>query len=307
MKRVVSVSLGSPKGDKTVRTTLLGEEFEIARIGTNGDFERFAQLVRELDGKVDAIGLGGIDRYLYAGNRRYVVRDADKLARNAVKTPVVDGSGVKNTLERETVDWIQREGILDFRGKKVLVVCGVDRFGMAERLWHLVKPGGRVIYGDLMFNVGIPIPINSWGFLKFLGRTFLPIICRLPFKWLYPIGSKQEEITPRHEKYFRWADVIAGDYKIIGRFMPTTESRALVGKTIITNTLTQEDIQNLKERGVKMVITSTREFDGRIFATNVVEGILVALSGKRPEEMTPEDYLKLLSELDWRPTVTMLD
>ncbi|MDH7480758.1 MAG: quinate 5-dehydrogenase [Armatimonadota bacterium] len=307
MKRIVSVSLGSPKGDKTVRTTLLGEEFEIARIGTNGDFKRFAELMRELDGKVDAIGLGGIDRYLYAGKRRYTIRDADKLARLAIKTPVVDGSGIKNTLERETIEWLQREGIVDFQTKKVLLVCGVDRFGMAESLWRLTRPKGQVIYGDLLFNVGVPIPITSWGMLKILGLIFLPLICRLPFKWLYPIGEQQEKNTPRHEKYFRWADVVAGDFKIIKRFMPTPESGAMTGKVVITNTLTQSDIDNMKACKVKMLVTSTREFDGRTFATNVVEGILVALSGKRPEEMTEQDYIELLRKLDWQPTVRILN
>lgn len=256
---------------------------------------------------MDAIGLGGIDRYLYAGNRRYTIRDADKLARLATKTPVVDGSGIKNTLERETVELLQRKGIVDFRDKNVLLVCGVDRFGMAESLWRLTRPKGRVIYGDLMFNVGVPIPITSWGMLKILGWTFLPIICRLPFKWLYPIGEQQEKNTPKHEKYFRWADVIAGDYKIIKRFMPPPESKALVGKIIITNTLTQSDVENLKACGVKMLVTSTREFDGRTFATNVVEGILVAISGKRTEEMTQQDYVELLRKLDWQPTVRILN
>lgn len=304
-KRVVSISLGSKKGDFAARTTILGEEFEISRIGTNGDMDEFARLVRELDGKVDAIGLGGIDLYLYApGGKRYTIRDAARLASNAKVTPVVDGSGIKNTLERETFEWLQREGIVDLRTKNVLVVCGVDRFGMAESAAKLAK---SVIYGDLMFNVGIPIPIRSYGMLKLLARTFLPLICVLPFKWLYPTGKEQEEITPRHEKYFRWADVIAGDNKIIGRFMPPPESGALAGKMVVTNTLTPREVENLRARGVKQLVTYTREFDGRTVATNVVEGVLVALAGKRPDEMTSDDYLDLLKKLGWGPTVRRLD
>ena len=303
MKRVVSVSLGSSRGDKTAAATFLGGEFEISRIGTNGDMARFAELVRELDGKVDAIGLGGIDRYLVAGRRRYTIRDADRLARNAKKTPVVDGSGIKNTLERQTVEWLQQQGIIDFSDKNVLLVCAVDRFGMAEVLSRLAK---NVVYGDLMFNVGLPIPMRSWTTVRVVGFLMLPVIVRLPFKWLYPTGEKQDVITPKHEKYFRWADVIAGDYKIIGRYMPPPESGALAGKTLITNTLTPGDLENLKERGVRMVVTSTREFDGRTFATNVVEGIIVTLAGKRPEEMSPQDYLDILQKLDWQPTVREL-
>lgn len=300
MKRVISVSLGSSRGDKTVTAKLIGEDFEISRIGTNGDMKRFAELMREYDGKVDAIGLGGIDRYLVANGRKYVVRDAEKLARYAKKTPVVDGSGIKNTLERETIEWLQREGIIDFSDKNVLVVSAVDRFGMGE---VITKLANKVVFGDLMFAVGLPIPIKSWMGIRILGTLFLPIIVRLPFQWLYPTGEKQDRITPKYESYFKWADIIAGDYKLIGRFMPPPESGALDGKTIITNTLTTGDVENLKERGVDTLVTSTKEFDGRTFATNVVEGIIIALSGKRPEDMKPEDYLEMLKRLEWQPTV----
>lgn len=300
MRRVVSVSLGSPKGDKTVRETFLGQEFEISRIGTNGDMRRFAELVRELDGNVDAIGLGGIDLYLYAGKRRYTIRDAYRLAQNAKKTPVVDGSGIKNTLERETIEWLQRESVIDFSQKNVLVVAAVDRFGMGEVISRLAK---KVVFGDLMFAVGVPIPMRSWSTVRAIGFMFLPLVARLPFKWLYPTGTKQDEITPKYEKYFAWANVIAGDYKLIGRYLPTAESEVLKAKTVITNTLTPGDIENLNERGVETVVTSTKEFDGRTFATNVVEGILITLAGKRPEDMAPEDYLDILRKLDWKPTI----
>lgn len=282
---------------------LMGEEVEISRIGTNGDFKKFAEMVRDLDGHVDAIGLGGIDLYLFAGDRRYVIRDAARLARQATKTPVVDGSGIKNTLERETIEWLQREGIVDFSAKKVLVVCGVDRFGMAESIARLSHD---VVFGDLMYNLGVPVPIHSLQGLQRVARLLLPVVCALPFQWVYPVGEQQERITPKYEHQFRRADVIAGDYKIIGRFMPPPESGALAGKTVITNTLTSADVENLRARGVTTLITSTREFDGRTFATNVLEGIIVSLSGKRPEQMAPRDYLDMLDRMGWRPEVRTL-
>jgi hypothetical protein len=157
-----------------------------------------------------------------------------------------------------------------------------------------------------MFALGVPIPMKSWVSVKIVGSIFLPIIVRLPFQWLYPTGEKQDKITPKYESYFRWADIVAGDYKLIGRFMPPPESGALNGKTVLTNTLTPADIENLKARGVATVITSTKEFDGRTFATNVVEGIIVALSGKGPDEMSPEDYLEVLRKLEWKPTIRKL-
>ena len=98
MKRVVSVSLGSKKRDHQCEVELLGERVEISRRGTDGDLKAAVALLRELDGKVDAFGMGGIDRYLFAGKRRYEIRDAMRLVEAARVTPIVDGSGLKNTL-----------------------------------------------------------------------------------------------------------------------------------------------------------------------------------------------------------------
>jgi hypothetical protein len=281
----------------------MGEEFEISRIGTNGDMKRYAELLQELDGKVDAIGLGGIDRYFFAGDRRYTVRDAERLARLVKKTPVVDGSGIKNTLERETIEWLHREGIVDLGTKNVLLVSAVDRFGMAEVIARNAK---KFVFGDLMFALGVPVPIKSWTALKILAFLLLPVVTRVPFQWLYPTGEKQDKSTPKYESYFRWADVIAGDKHLIVRYMPGPESSALRGKTVITNTLTEADVESLKERGVDTVITSTKEFDGRTFATNVVEGLIITLAGKRPEDMKPSDYMETLNKMDWKPTVRRL-
>jgi hypothetical protein len=301
MRRVVSVSLGSSKRDKTSQVTILGQDFEISRIGTNGDMKRFAELIRELDGKVDAIGLGGIDRYLWVGSRRYTFRDADKLARIAKITPVVDGSGVKNTLERRTIEFLNEQGVVDFGTAKVLVVCAADRFGMAQTIARLSK---NVIFGDLMFNVGVPIPMRSYKTVKVLGYMLLPIITRLPFQWFYPTGEKQDKSEPKYEKYYQWADVVAGDFLIIKRTMPTKESGALEGKIIITQTVTSEDTEIMMDRRVKMLVTSTPCYDGRYYATNVFEGVIVTLLDKRPEEITNADYEELLERMQWQPTIT---
>lgn len=303
MRRVVSVSLNTSKRDKCTEVEILGEQFRIERIGTDGDLGKYAQLLRDLDGNVDAIGLGGIDMYLYASGRRYTIRDARRLAANARKTPVVDGSGLKNTLERRTIELLQSEGVVDFRAKKTLLVSSVDRFGMAESLAEI---GGPVIYGDLMFALGVPIPVRSLTGIKLLAAIFLPVISRMPFKWIYPTGERSERIVPKYRRYYSWADVVAGDFLMIRRHLPTAESGAMQGKTVITNTTTEDDVRELRARGVQMLVTTTPEYEGRSFGTNVMEGVLVALSGKRPEDLSPSDYDALLSRLRWQPTVRRL-
>jgi len=294
----VSLSLGSSKRDKSVTETILGEEFLIERVGVNGDMRKYSRRLAALDGSVDVFGLGGTDLYIYAGNKRFTFKDIKKMIEPAKKTPMVDGSGLKNTLERETVKYLVREGIIDFRKCKTLMVCAVDRFGMAEAL---SDQGGDVRYGDLIFNIGIDIPINSFSGVQRLANLLLPIIVNCPFTWFYPTGEKQNTITPKYGSHYAWADVIAGDFLLIRRHMPDD----LSGKIILTNTTTAEDKEELTKRGVKLLITTTPEFEGRTFGTNVMEAVLVALSGKK-QALDPAEYLTTLKELGWKPKVQQL-
>ena len=79
--------------------------------------------------------------------------------------------------------------------------------------------------------------------------------------------------------------------------------RGMNGKMVVTNTVTREDIDWLKECGIRTLVTSTPDLDGRSFGTNVIEALLVALIGKDIDEITPEDYLKVLKEINFQPRV----
>ncbi|MGI6550956.1 MAG: quinate 5-dehydrogenase [Syntrophomonadales bacterium] len=300
MKHVVSVSLGSSKRNHAVETEFLGEKFKIERIGTDGDWDKAINMIRDLDGKVDAFGMGGITLYIYVGNKKYTLKDAKKLLVQAKKTPIVDGGGLKNILEKQSIERVAREGIVDFKGRHVLMVCGVDRLGMAQVLNDLAD---HIVFGDLIYGLGLPIRIRSLKALERIAGTIAPIVVNLPFDSLYPTGSKQDVIIPKHSKYYYEADIIAGDFLYIKRYLPDR----LDGKIIITNTTTQEDVQLLRERGVKLLVTTTPEMEGRSFGTNVMEALLVSITGKPVDLITEQDYRNLLRELDFRPGVLYLN
>ncbi len=300
MKKIVGVSIGSSKRDHTVKVKLLDQEFEIKRVGTDGSLSKAQEMLKELDGKVDAFGLGGIDLYFIADGKKYVVRDAAKLKKVVSKTPVVDGSGLKHTLERQTIRYIQDHDILPLKGKTVLMVAGVDRFGMAE---SFVEAGCNTIFGDLIFGLDIPIPIKTYKSFKLLAKIMLPFVVKMPFKMLYPTGDSQNKKSAKYQKYFEGVDIIAGDYLFIKKYMPED----LSGKSIITNTTTAEDVEELKKRGLNLLITSTPVYNGRSFGTNVMEATIVAAMGKDPENITEEDYLNYLSKLDFKPRIEKLN
>ncbi|MHC9542926.1 MAG: quinate 5-dehydrogenase [Vulcanimicrobiota bacterium] len=303
MKHIVSVSLGSSKRDHKVEIDVLGERFTIERRGTDGDLRKAEALLRELDGdgSVDAFGLGGIDIYLYSKRGRFALRDGLKLMAAVTKTPIVDGSGLKNTLEREVIRMLQSDERFSFRDRNVLMVCAMDRFGMAEAF---VEAGCKMVFGDLMFTLGKDQVIYTIEELADYAEKLLPEISKLPIGFLYPIGKKQD-MPPevKYTEFYQNADYIAGDYHFIRKHMPSS----LDGKTVLTNTVTKEDIEELRMRGVRYLVTTTPEFEGRSFGTNVLEAMLLSIIGKKWEEVKAEDYLGMIRKLQLKPRIERLN
>lgn len=296
--KAVSVSLGGSARDKLVEIELLGQSVIMERRGTNGDAARAATLFTALDGRVDALGVGGIDLWVELAGKRYPLHAAQKLVRGVSQTPVVDGTGLKNTLERHVVQNLSAQLGESYARGRVLLTAAVDRYGMTLSFF---EAGYDVVCADLMFSLGIPVAIHSLETLKRVGRLALPLIGRFPISFIYPTGERQEQIVPRYEKWYAWADVIAGDCHYIKRHMPDD----LQDKVIVTNTTTESDMEAFRARGVKYVMTTTPRIEGRSFGTNMLEAALTAIAGKqRPLER--EELASLLKKLAFEPTVRTL-
>ena len=299
MKRALSISLGSSKRDKSTKIDLLGETVHIERIGTNGDMEKAARLFKDFDGRVDAFGLGGIVFGFTVGKKWYPLHSVKPMVRYIKKTPIVDGTGLKMTLEANVLSFIESR-IGDYiNEKKVLITSCVDRWAIAK---SFLDGGYQCVFGDLMFALGIPLAIRREEIAKIFSSILLPIVAHLPFQWLYPTGNGQELSRPKWTEFYSWASLIAGDCHYIKRYMPEN----LDGKVLVTNTTTLEDVEEFRHRGVKFLITTTPVLDGRSFGTNLMEAAIIAASGK--ERVITQDELKvILGQLKLEPVLRKLN
>jgi hypothetical protein len=213
----------------------------------------------------------------------------------SVGSPVLDGSGLKLTLEQEVAGFLQEVGL---RGNRVLITSAIDRYGMAHS-FH--QAGWQTLYGDLGFALGLPIPLRQLTQVERVARLLLPIVSRLPMRFLYPTGAQQLKIKPKFAGWYAWAEVIAGDCLYIKQHLPDD----LRGKVIVTNTTTAVDRALFAARGVRYLVTTTPVLEGRSFGTNLLEAALTAVVGKnRP--LTPAELRPLLAQLHLRPTLLEL-
>ena len=305
MKKILSISTGSSARDHTTRHVFLGQDCELSRVGTDSDLDKAVQMYRDLDGKVDAFGVGGSEFFLKVGTRRYYFRDIKRI-RKAVKiSKVGDGNGVKGILEKRAFAALEKhlnekEG-RTLNGLPALQTTAVDRYGMGEAM---VAAGLDVTFGDFMFSLGMPFAVKKLSTIRLLAAILLPVITQVPYEWLYPLGAAQDKPPQaKWQKYYRQSQVIAGDFLQIRQFMPDD----LTGKMIVTNTTTAKNVEELKQRNLHILVTVTPRLEGRSFGTNVMEATLLALMDKPQSEVVETDFVDLIERIPLLPNIEVLN
>jgi hypothetical protein len=234
-----------------------------------------------------------VDLYLRLDEREYPLHAALKLVSGVRQTPLCDGRGLKHTLERRVFQ-LAKPQLGDVHFKQAFVPVAIDRLGLAEAVAEVAD---RTVFGDLMVALGVPLPIYGIPAFKRIARIMLPFVSHFPMSMIF-YGSDGAEQEPKYVKYFEESDLIAGDFLFMRKYMPNN----LSGKTVVTNTTTEDNIELLKSRGVKTVITTTPRYDGRSFGTNTTEAMLTAYAGKG-RRLTDAELNGLIDELGLKPTV----
>lgn len=305
MKKILSISVGSSSRDHTTKHVFLGQECELSRQGTDGDFEKAVRRYAEMDGNVDAFGVGGVEFFLRVGTKKYYFKDVSRI-RKAIKiSKVGDGNGVKGLLERRAFQALEKhlneKENKTLKGMPALLTTAVDRYGMGEAM---VDAGLDMTYGDFMFALGMPFPIKRLSTVRVVAAVLLPVITRLPYTWFYALGAEQDKPPERKwDKYYQEAQVLGGDFIQIRQYMPDD----LTGKIVVTNTTTAKNVEELKKRNLHILVTVTPRLEGRSFGTNVMEATLLALMDKPQSAVTSDDFLGLIQQIPLEPNIEVLN
>lgn len=79
--------------------------------------------------------------------------------------------------------------------------------------------------------------------------------------------------------------------------------KSLEGKIIITNTVTADDVNFLRNLGVDTLVTTTPNWDGRSFGTNVIEAIILSNLKKKWLDLKESDYNLMIDKLGIMPRI----
>jgi predicted amino acid dehydrogenase len=301
MKRVLVIHLNEQ--NDAISITFLGQPLELILRGCQGDAEKAKRLIAEFDGEVDAIALDGLSVDLQLGSVHRPHSVGATLLDAAQQTPVVDGSGIRAGLERWAVILADRAEPGIFAEKRILMAPGLNHNGMAqafERHSMTIRYADPFIYFDLPQVPGV----GSKATLDQAGPATLERLKDAPFRRIHPQPGEPQRI--RSADPFEWADVIAGEIGAIRRYAPASLKR----KTVVVECANENDLNDLRKRGVSIVATMMPSLDGDgslgRWSAAVVEAVLVALRANREAALTEDTYLDLMADIQWSPAIRYL-
>lgn len=301
MQNVIILHTG--EGDEEKNVTLAGRSLHLRRIGCGGNAERARALMRVFDGRAAALGLEGMPTQLRLGGSRRPHALSSLLLSTATQTPVVDGNGLRDGIERWAITLADRANPGIFSQRRVLMVPGLNHEGLAQAIG---KRAAEVRYADPLIFFALPAApgVGSPRSMTRVANATLERLQEAPFQLLaaHPGAPRYT----RDHAPFDWADILAGDIGAIRRYAPHNLKR----KIVVVEHADEADAADLRQRGVSILVTLMPSLDeagslGR-FSAAALEAMLLALRAN-PEQPASEDaYLDLLADWEWAPTVRYL-
>jgi predicted amino acid dehydrogenase len=301
MKKIAVIHIDS--GEETILLSFLGQEIEVERIGCAGDPAEARTMIARLDGQVDAIGLEDMPARLHLGGTQRTHTAGAGLADAAARTPVVDGSEIQAGWERWGVILADRAEPGIFAEKRILLVPGLNHEALTQ---SLQRHSSAIRYADPVIYFAMP-DFPGVGSRMTLDQAAGPTLEQLKdasFRRIFPRPGKPGLV--RSAEPFDWADVLVGEIGAIRRYAPDRLAR----KTVVVPSASTQDLDDLRARGVSIVVRLIPDLDSSgnfcISSFAALEALLAALRPNPESPLTEDTYLDLIADLQWKPDIQYL-
>ncbi len=297
MKTVVSISLGSSELDYEFKTEFLGQKFRVIRKGTNADVDQAKELMRQWQGKADAIGLGMVREHQKVGAYQFTQAATRELENTVAGTPVTTGAALREILHDWAVRHTQDSVENCFNNSRVLFFSGMGNYRSARVLSEYTE---NLTFADPVIQLGVPKFLTSLQALEWYAAGSHQVL-----KWKAPhvlspsVAPIQEWNNFLLRRAMEKAHVIAARYEELEPFGAVE----LGGKIVLTSTVSEERLQALAEKGVDMVVDYTPVIFDQVVGVNVLEAMITAALGKKGGELTEDDYLEIITSLGLKPRI----
>ncbi len=282
MKRVVGISLGGKEGDFTLRTRLLGQSFEVRRIGAGGRRARAARLVEQWRGEADAVGLG------------FPLEQLPRAPRGP-GAPVTSGRRLAEILQEWALRDVQQRLGGYFNNARVLFFSGRTDQKLAAALAEFTP---NLEFADPILELGVPATLGSLESLSLYASGAHHVLDWTPAA-VRPGRLAQRLTNATLRRALRNATVVVAPVHELDRF----GREELEGKTLITSTVSSQRIAAFRHKRVNMVVDGAPLLFRRVVGPALLDALIVAAAGRPPAEILEDDYLGIIGSLGLEPRI----
>jgi predicted amino acid dehydrogenase len=294
MKTVVGISLGSKRHNYELETKFLGQQLRVVRLGTDGNEQRAARLLRKWARRADALALGGVRGHVQVGTRTLTDSIVVRLERAAAGKPLSTGTRLRRILHPWSVRHAQQTLEGHFTNARVLFLSGKASYDVATTLAELTE---NLSFADPVFELGVPKLLNSLAALELYAAATHPVVDWAP-GWsplpALPLVGTYDDYVVRQA--MQNAQVVVASFDALAPY----GLEELAGKTVLTSALDDAMLESLRDRGVNLAVDGTPRVLDRVVSLAVLEAMIAAV---RRTEVSDDDLLGLVEELQLHPRV----
>jgi len=295
MKKVVGISLGTGGQDFRFTARFLRQAFEVRRIGTNGSVSRAATLLKHWEQHADAIGIGVVKDSYTVGSRRFVEKDSAKLVGMVKRVPATTGGRLSDILMEWALRHVQHRLGSYFNNAKVLFFSGRTNYKLALAM---AEHTPNLQFADAILQLGVPKLLTSLDMLELYAGGAHYVLDIAPDALM---ASKPVREWTRFllRDAMRDAHVVVAPVHELDGF----GIEELAGKTIVTSTVNDARIAHFRDAGVHMVVDGAPMLFGHVLGPSLIDAMIVAATGKPPEQILEDDYLEIITSLELEPRI----
>ena len=295
MKNVISISLGASSRDFQFSTTFLGAKLRVHRLGTDGSTARAIKLVKQWSPRADAIGFGAVRDSHRPGMRGFSESDLLRARQAADGVPLTTGARLGEIFLEWAVRHAQTELGHYFDNARVLFFSGTANHKLAMTLSECTD---NLQFADLLLQWGVPKLLGSLDALSLYATGAHYAADWVP-QQLVPTTLAKPWAQAVLRKAMQDATVVVAPVHELDRF----GLEELAGKTIITATVNDERIAAFKNKGVSMVVDGSPVLQGHVLGPDLLDAMILAASGKTPDDIFEDDYLEIITALQTKPRI----
>ncbi|MCX7891876.1 MAG: dehydrogenase [Burkholderiales bacterium] len=295
MKKVVGISLGAGEEDFAIDARFLGKRLSVRRVGANGSTAEAERLIRRWESRADAIGLGVVKDSYTVGSRRFVEKASARLVGLATKVPVTTGGRLNDILQEWALRRVQAKLGNYFNNAKVLFFSGRTNYKLAQAMSEFTQ---NIEFADAVLTLGVPKMLTSLESLELFagGAHYVEDLAAAAVRSAIPL---RELARLALRRAMREATVIVAPVHELDRF----GAEELARKTIVTSTVNDRRIRAFKEKNVDMVVDGAPVLFGRVLGPSLLDAMILAATGKAPDEILEDDYLEIIETLKLEPRI----